>query len=116
LDLENALTAYGVQVANKPSVMRQVNGDLFSIQNLLSVAQKQGADSLLYLTVEHGSIGTSHRGRLQCFNIAGKLLWEENASSIGHWAATEQAASKAVAEQLKKKLKAHIGTPGLTLR
>jgi hypothetical protein len=116
LEVENALTADGVRVANRPSAMHPVNGDSVSVQNLLDVVQRQGSDSLLYLTVERGSLGTSHHGRLQCFDAAGKLLWEEKASSIGHWAPNDQAAAKAVGEQLKKKLKAHAGKPGLPLR
>jgi len=116
LELENALAADGVQIANKPSAMQTVNGDSVSIQNLLNIAQKQGSDSLLYLTIEHGSTPTGHSGRLQCFDATGKLLWEEKASSIGHWASTNQAAAKAVAEQLKKKIKVHTGKPGMPLR
>ncbi|MGA8027639.1 MAG: serine protease [Bryobacteraceae bacterium] len=116
LELENGLTADGVQIANKPSAMQQVNGDSVSIQNLLNIAQRQGSDSLLYLTIEHGSLPTNHYARLQCFDVSGKLLWEEKASSIGHWAPTDHAAANAVGDQLKKKLKAHAGKPGLPLR
>jgi len=117
LEVENTLTTDGIQIANKPSSMQQVNGDSASVQNLLNIAQRQGSDSLLYLTVEHGSTPTGHSGRLQCFDVAtGKLLWSEKASSIGHWASTNQAAAKAVAEQLKKKIKEHAGKPGLPLR
>ena len=116
LELENTLTADGVQIANRSSAMQQVNGDSVSIQNLLNIAQRQGSDSLLYLTIEHGSLPTNHYARLQCFDVSGKLLWEEKASSMGHWAPTDQAAAKAVAEQLKKKLKGHAGKPGLPLR
>jgi hypothetical protein len=117
LELENTMTADGIQIANKPSAMQQVNGDSVSIQNLLNIAQRQGSDSLLYLTVEHGSTPTGHSAQLQCFDVAtGKLLWTEKVSSIGHWASTNQAAAKAVAEQLKKKIKEHAGKPGLPLR
>jgi hypothetical protein len=116
LELENALTADGVQLANAPSRMQQVNGDSVSVQNLLTVAQRQGSDSLLYLTIEHGSLPISHHARIQCFDVTGKLLWEEKASSIGHWAPTDEAAAKAVSEQLKKKLKGHVGKAGLPLR
>ena len=117
LELENALTIDGIQIANKPSTMQQVNGDSVSVQNLLNIAQKQGSDSLLYLTVEHGSTPTGHSGGLQCFDVAtGKLLWAEKVSSIGHWASTNQAAAKAVTEQLKKKIKEHAGKPGLPVK
>jgi hypothetical protein len=47
---------------------------------------------------------------------SGKLLWEEKASSIGHWAPTEQAAVSSIAQQLQKKIKTHTGQPGLPLR
>jgi hypothetical protein len=99
-----------------PQLCTKVNSDSYSIQNLLQVAQRQGSDSLLYLTVEHGSLPTNHYGRLQCFDLTGKLLWDEKASSIGHWAPTDQAAAKAVGAQLEKKLQAHVGKPGLQLR
>lgn len=115
LGLENALTVTGVRIANKPSAMQQVNGDSVSIQNLLSAVQRQGSDSLLYVTVDHG-FGTSHHARIQCFDASGKLLWAEKASSIGHWAPTEQAAVNSVVDQLSKKLKSHVGKPGLLMR
>lgn len=116
LEIENALTSGGVQIANKPSAMQQISGDSISIKNLLNIAQKQGSDSLLYLTIEHGSLPTNHYARLQCFDVTGKLLWEEKASSMGHWAPTDEAAARAVGKQLKKILKAHVGKPGLPLR
>jgi hypothetical protein len=115
LELENALTTDGVRLANMPSAMQQVNGDSVSIQNLLGKVQGQGSDSLLYVTVDHG-YGTSHHARVQCFDASGKLLWEEKASSIGHWAPTEQAAVNSVVNQLSKKLKSHVGKPGLPVR
>ncbi|MBZ5608042.1 MAG: hypothetical protein LAP38_07290 [Acidobacteriia bacterium] len=115
LELENALTAYGVLIANRPSTIQPVTGDSVSIQNLLNVVQKQGSDSLLYVTVEHGW-SNIHRARIQCFDAKGNLLWEEKSSSATTMATTEQGAARAVVEQLKKKLKARVGKPGLRLR
>lgn len=112
LELENALTASGVLIANRPTAIEQVNGDSASIQNFLSVVQRQGSDSLLYLTVEN--TGWKIRALVQCFDAKGTLLWEEritNAVSL-----TEEGATRNVVGQLKKKLKPHVGKPGLPLR
>jgi hypothetical protein len=115
LELQNVLSAFGVVVANRPSATLPVSDDSASIQNLLRVIQTQGSDALLYVTVEHG-ISNVHRARLQCFDKEGKLLWEERASSTWTWAVSEQGAASAVVKQLQKKLKSHVGKPGLPVR
>jgi len=115
VELQNALTVNGVLIANAPSALRQSNDDSYSIQNLLRRVKTQGSDSLLYLTVEHGW-SNIHRAQIQCFNSDGKLLWEEKASSATTMAVTEQGAAKAVMNQLTKKIKSHLGKPGLPAR
>src|SRR5439155_4576975 len=112
LELMNYISTTGVAVANTPGPFRPLEGDEGSLAYLLDRVSKFGADSVLYLTVEHG-FSNIHRAKLQCFDADGKLLWTENASSTWTWATTEQGAAKAVAEQLEKKLKSHIGKTGL---
>jgi len=114
LELMNFLAANGVIVANRPTEIRPVRGDSVSLSYLLERLPKL-ADSLLYVTVEHG-FSNVHRARVQCFNSKGQQVWEEKSSSTWTWATTEQGAAKAVAEQLKRKLKNRIGQPELPLR
>jgi hypothetical protein len=111
-DLENTLTAYGVLVANKPSAIGQVNGDSSSIQNFLSIVQRQKSDSLLYLTVEN--TGFKIHALVQCFDVKGTLLWEERITN--RVSITWEGATRNVVDQLKKRLKLRVGKPGLPSR
>ena len=114
-EIENALTAYGVRIANRSSDWQLLTGEEVSIHDLVDMVRRQGSASLLHLKVDRDSLGSGYHALARCFDADGNLLWEEDASS-GRSAATEQAAARSVAEQLRKKLKAHIGTPYLPLR
>jgi hypothetical protein len=112
LELENALAAYSVLIANRPSAVGPVDGDSASIQNSLSVVQRYGSDSLLYLTVEN--TGWKIHARLQCFDAKSTLLWEESITNTV--SLTEQGATRNVVEQIKKRLKPRVGKSGLPSR
>jgi len=121
LELENSLASSGVLIANRPSVSQRVVGDAVSIQNLLSVVQRQGSDSLLYVTVEHSWSNVRpvrpslHHVRIQCFDAKGNSLWEEDASSATTPATSAQSVARSLVEQLGKKLRPRVGKPGLVL-
>jgi hypothetical protein len=114
IELLDFLAAQGVLVANQPTEFKPMRGDSAALNHLLDRLPKL-ADSLLYLTVEHGW-SNIHRATLRCFNVDGKRLWEEKASSTWAWAASEQGAARAIAEQLTKKIRKRIGQPELPLK
>jgi len=115
IELMNYLSTNVAAVANAPGAFRPAQGDEISVAYLIERVSKVGADSMLYLTLEHG-YSNVHRAKLQSFDASGNLLWEERASSTWTWATSETGAARAVAEQLKKKMRPHIGKPGLQLR
>ncbi len=115
IGLLNFLSSQGVEVANRPSDFGPIKGDSVALNYLLDSLPKLGATSLLYMTVEHGW-SNIHRIKLQCFDGAGKQLWQEESSSATSWAGTEEGAARAALERIKEKLKRRVGKPGLTLR
>jgi S1-C subfamily serine protease len=115
LELLNFLASHGIEIANQPSEFHPVTGDAASLNYLLGYLPKMGAESLLYVKVEHGW-SNIHRLDVQCFDAKGQMLWEEKASSAHSWATTESGAAKAVVEQMEKKLIPRIGQPGLPIK
>ncbi len=115
LELQNVLAVYGVQVANRPAEMRAVTDDSFSLPNRLEAVRVAGADSLLYITIEHSGMNIL-RVRLRCFDPEGKLLWEETGSNARMLFGDERSSVPVVMKQLKAKLKPYVGKPGLPLR
>jgi S1-C subfamily serine protease len=115
LELMDHLASCGVEIANDPSEFKPVSGDAASLNYLIENLPKIGADSLLYVKVEHGW-SNIHRLKLECFDAKGVLLWEESASSSTSWATSEGGAARAVVERIKKKLAPRIGKPGLPLK
>jgi hypothetical protein len=111
LEVENALTTYGVLIANRPAEIGTVTGDSASIQNLIGVLQQRGHDSLLYLTVEN--TGFKIRANVQCFDSKGVLLWQQKITN--RFSITFEGAVRNVVDQLKKMLKTRAGKPGLGL-
>jgi S1-C subfamily serine protease len=115
VELLNFLSSQGVEVANRPSEFGPMKGDAIALNYLLEAMPKIGATSLLYLVVEHGW-STIHRIKLQCFDVNGKQLWQEDSTSATSWAQSEEGAAKAALARIEDKLKRHIGKPGLVLR
>ncbi len=114
-EIQNTLVIFGVKVATKESELRAGTLNSVSLPNLLEAVRQQGSDSLLYVTVERRGMNIS-LVRLRCFDVDGKLLWEDSASNSHQLFGTEQSAARFVMKQLKKKLEPHIGKPGLPLR
>ena len=84
--------------------------ELFSLDSLLSLTKNAGATSLLYVTVDRPPTSWL-KVTLQCYDLSGKLLWEEHASESGGLSG-KGAPSKTI-ESLRKKLLPRIGQPGL---
>lgn len=68
------------------------------------------ADSLLYVTVVW--VERDRQMKVQCFDKAGKQLWEEGGS--GGTTFSAGAYQKNMIKDVKKKLDKHIGQPGLS--
>ena len=60
------------------------------------------ADGLLYFSLSTGW-GQTDRLRVQCFNRDGKLLWQEETTSL--WQMSIQGAVNAVTKRMKDKLR-----------
>jgi hypothetical protein len=84
--------------------------ELFSTDSLLHLTKDAGANYLLYVTVDRPAASWL-KVTFQCYDLSGKALWEEHASSAGGLSG-KAAPSKAM-ENLKKKLLPRIGQPGL---
>lgn len=107
------LGSSGVAIANyAPQKFASLNETGYRpLSTLLDEISKTGADSLLYIKVEQkgwGGVVTIH---LQCFDSAGKPLWEEKATSP--WA---DGSAGVFRSGWKKKLAPHVGQPGLTMK
>ncbi len=84
--------------------------ELFSLDSLLSLTKNAGATSLLYLTVDRPATSWL-KATFQCYDLSGKLLWEEHASASG--GLSGGGAPSKVMENLRKKLSRRTGQPGL---
>lgn len=84
--------------------------ELFSLESLLKLAREAGASHLLYLTVDRPA-SKWVKITLQCYDLSGKLLWEEVTDS-GSWTGSKSGLRKAL-EKLRQKLEPRLGGPGL---
>jgi len=84
--------------------------ELFSLDSLLNLTKNAGATHLLYLTVDRPAASWL-KVTLQCYDLSGKVLWEEHASAASGFSG-KGAPSKTLAS-LKKKLVPRVGQPGL---
>jgi len=100
----------GVNVVADPERGTIETSDLFSLDSLLSLTKNAGATSLLYLTVDRPAMSWL-KATLQCYDVSGRLLWEEHASAGG--GLSGKAAASKVMESLRKKLTPRIAQPGL---
>lgn len=84
--------------------------ELFSTDSLLNLTRNAGADYLLYVTVDRPAASWL-KVTLQCYDLSGKALWEEHASSAG--GLSGKGAPSKTMESLKKKVLPRIGQAGL---
>ena len=115
LELMDHLASCGVDIANDPSEFKPVSGDAASLNFLIEESAKIGAESLLYVKVEHGW-SNIHRLKLECFDTKGALLWEESASSSTSWATSEGGRRGPLSSGLRKNSLPASGNPAFHLR
>jgi hypothetical protein len=101
-DLTDFLSVKGVKV-------KQLEGQPRSRTSSLEELRRAGGDSLVYITVEL-VMGTRARLKVQCFDVEGKQLWEENSGAGGF---SLGGALKKLLKTAKQKMEPHIGQPGL---
>ena len=86
--------------------------ELFSMESLLKLAREAGASHLLYLTVDR-PVTKWVKITLQCFDLSGKLLWEEVTQNGGGWSG--KAGVQQALDKMKKRLETRLGGPGLAV-
>jgi tetratricopeptide (TPR) repeat protein len=113
MGLVDFLSSSGVEIANSaPEKFTSLRESGFTpLSAVLETASKAGADSLLYLKTERNELQGVTTIHMQCFDSAGKLLWEEKATSP--WA---DGSPGVIRLGWKKKLAPHVGKPGLILK
>ena len=103
LELTEVLAASGIRVVELHEV--QTRGQLTSISGLVTEARKAMADGLLYFSLST-DWGQTDRLRVQCFDRTGKLLWQEETTSM--WQMSIQGAVNAVTKRMKDKLRVRV--------
>ena len=87
--------------------------DYVSVVSLLNITGRFGAKYFLYVTVDR-PVTKWIKVTLQCYDLAGQLLWQEEASEGG--GLTSKNSIPKTMEKLKKKLQPRLGQPGLPLK
>ena len=82
-----------------------------SVYELISVAKKVGASSLIFLTVDR-PLSAWVKLTVECYDLNGGLIWEEKASDVG-WFHRGAAGVSNATRALESKLAKRIGTSGL---
>lgn len=103
-DLTDFLSGKGVLV-------KQVDLGQKSRQDYIDYTAAQGAESLLYVTLDIGLEQFKDRMKVQCFDAQGNKLWEEESASVVSFSTT--GALKKLLRGMEKKLEPHIGNKGL---
>jgi len=100
-----------VVLISDPSRKMIQSEDVISRGTLLNVTRDVGASHLLYLIVDRPTTQWA-KITLQCFDVSGKLIWEESAGSGMGGASGKKGVSRAL-EKLEKQLVPRMGQPGL---
>ncbi len=103
-ELTDFLSGKGVPV-------KQVDLGQKSKQDYIDYAAAQGAESLLYVTLDVGMDQFKDRMKLQCFDAHGKELWEEESGSMVSFSTT--GAVKKLLKGMEKRLAPRVGNQGL---
>jgi hypothetical protein len=118
MELLDFLSTSGVEIANYGAQkFTNINDTGYMpLSALIETLPKTGAESLLYVKVEQGELMLNGGFRVtvsfQCFDAAGRPLWNERASNVLINGANPFGRSSG----WKSKLSPHIGKPGLTLK
>jgi hypothetical protein len=84
----------------------------FSVGSLLNLARQAGASHLICLTVDR-PLTAWVKITLQCYDLTGKLLWDEKASEGG--GLSGKGGVRSALEKIEKAITARLGQPGLPL-
>lgn len=118
MELLDFLSTSGVEVSNDAiQKFGKINETGYlPLSALIETLPKTGAESLLYVKVEQGELQFNGGFRVtvsfQCFDAAGRPLWNERASNVLVNGANPFGRSSG----WKSKLTPHIGKPGLLLK
>lgn len=112
VQLLDFLSGQGVDMMNETASFKPTTSQVVSLNYYLDHLGGIGASGLLYMIVEH-PYQNRYGIKLQCFDAKGKLLWEEKESKSG-W--SETGGANGALDAIKKKLKPHLGSPGLLLK
>ena len=100
-----------VVLVSDPSRKMIQSQDSISRETLLNVTKDVGASHLLYLIVDRPTTQWV-KITLQCFDVSGKLIWEESAGSGMGGVSGKKRVSRTL-EKLEKQLMPRMGQPGL---
>jgi hypothetical protein len=118
MELLDFLSTSGVEIANSGAQkFKSINETGYMpLSALIETLPKSGAESLLYVKVEQGELMLNGGFRVtisfQCFDAAGRPLWNERASNVLINGANPFGRSSG----WKGKVSPHIGKPGLLLK
>lgn len=82
----------------------------FSLPSVLKLARDAGATHLLYVRVER-PVTKWLKIRVQCYDLNGRMLWEESASHGGGWNSGKSL--EKITAELGRRLSQRAGGPGL---
>jgi hypothetical protein len=87
-----------------------VTSEVFSTESKLALARRSGAAYLLEVSIDR-PITKWLKIKIECYDMTGKLLWQEEASHGGGLNSAESL--KKVTGELHQRLEQHLGGPGL---
>ena len=84
--------------------------ETFSMESVLFLARQAGATYLLYVRIDR-PVTKWLKISLQCYDMEGQMLWQEEAAHGGGWNSSESL--KKITAELDKRLEPKLGGPGL---
>ncbi len=84
--------------------------ETFSMESVLNLARQSGGTYLIYVTIDR-PVTKWLKILLQCYDLNGKLVWQEEAAHGGGWNSSESI--KKITNELNKRLTPRLGGPGL---
>jgi hypothetical protein len=109
--VQSVLDALTDFLSEKGVPVKQIDLGQKSRQDYIDYAGAQGAESLLYVTLDVGMGQFKDRMKLQCFDAHGKELWEEESGSTVSFSTT--GAVKKLLRGMEERLAPRVGNQGL---